>query len=105
MKFSGLAPVEERKPAFGTTNRAEFRFSLCFQVLAFPYCLSWVLHAAVAVVDQPARRVMPLDESMQNRGGLVSIAAPGCGSSIASLTHRTAFGPSSPRLRARDVPE
>jgi hypothetical protein len=36
---------------------------------------------------------------------LVSIATPGCGSSIASLTHRTAFGPSSPRLRARDVPE
>ncbi len=44
-------------------------------------------------------------ESMQNRGGLVSIATPGCGSSIASLTHRTAFGPSSPRLRARYVPE
>ena len=45
------------------------------------------------------------DESMQHRGGLVSMATPGCGSSIASLTHRTAFGPSSPRLRARDVPE
>ena len=44
-------------------------------------------------------------ESMQNRGGLVSIATLGCGSPIASLTHRIAFGPSSPRLRARDVPE
>ena len=39
----------------------------------------------------------------QNYSALFS--PPGCGSSIASLTHRTAFGPSSPRLRARDVPE
>ena len=55
------------------------------------------------VVSNGRRETM--DESMQNRGGLVSVATPGCGSSIASLTHRTAFGPSSPRLRARDAPE
>ena len=58
-----------------------------------------------ATPSDTARQFNVEYESMQNRGGLVSVATPGCGSSIASLTHRTAFGPSSPRPRAHDVPE
>jgi hypothetical protein len=42
---------------------------------------------------------------MQNRGELVSIATPGCGSSIASLTHRTAFGPSPLSVASVEVVE
>src|SRR5215218_9270902 len=35
-----LLPVEQRKPAFSITNRAEFRFLFSFQALALSHCLS-----------------------------------------------------------------
>src|SRR5215207_1537609 len=35
-----MPAVEQRKPAFSITNRAEFRFLFSFQALALSHCLS-----------------------------------------------------------------
>src|SRR4051812_46255274 len=35
-----MPAVEQRKPAFSITNRAEFRFLFFFQALALSHCLS-----------------------------------------------------------------
>jgi hypothetical protein len=39
-KIKPMRAVEQRKPAFGTTNRAGFHFLAYFQALAISHCLS-----------------------------------------------------------------
>src|SRR5215213_7867862 len=39
-KVNRMPAVEQRKPAFSITNRAEFRFLFSFQALALSHCLS-----------------------------------------------------------------
>ena len=52
-----MPAVEQRKPAFSITNRAEIRFLFSFQALALSHCLSRVLQALdfIKLADLPKK--------------------------------------------------